>query len=260
MMPPGIIVDTHVHLHPRFGVEAFLDSAATNLGPGGVLCLTESAGVDRFEELRQAGRAGAWTIHPTAEPESLVARAGERAVVLIAGRQIVTAERVEVLALGTAESIADGMALGATLDAAVAVGAVPVLPWGVGKWWGARGRLVAEALATRTGVCLGDQAGRPRGAAEHPLFRVARERGVHILPGSDPLDLDHHIARPGSYGLLLDRPLDADRPSQDLKARIRALAGSPPAAGRRAGWVGCLRDQALLRVLGRTGGRTGGQA
>ena len=78
-------------------------------------------------------------------------RPGTLPVLVIAGRQIVSAERIEVLALGTRTQIPDGQPLAATIDAVRADGALAVLPWGFGKWWGARGRMVDAYLETATG-------------------------------------------------------------------------------------------------------------
>lgn len=250
----SVIVDTHVHLHPRFDPGVFLDAAAANASADAVLCFTESASVNRFAELRDARRAGAWSIDPTGEPEALRARRGDRAITLLAGRQVVTAERIEVLALATIQAIPDGQPLGVTIDATRGAGAIPVIPWGFGKWWGARGRLIGETIRAREDVLLGDQAGRPRGVPEQRLFRIARERSIPALPGSDPLDLARHVRRPACLGFTLDTSLDERCPAADLRARIGALRESPPVVGRRVGMAAFVRDQAALRMVRRRGG------
>ena len=56
------IIDAHVHIHPNFELNKFINSAFKNFGNfvtksfsghnyTGVLCLTESAGVNYFEKL-----------------------------------------------------------------------------------------------------------------------------------------------------------------------------------------------------------------
>lgn len=249
--PQPVRVDGHVHLHPRFDAGAFLDAAAAHAPPAGlVLCLTESAGVRRFDQLARTPSVGRWTLELISEPESLAFARTGTTITLIAGRQIITAERVEVLALATLADLDDGRPLADTLDAVLAACAVAVLPWGFGKWWGARGRLVAAELRSRgRTVAIGDNAGRPRGARPHPIFRLARELGVPVLPGSDPLDLSHHLAWAGSYGFELASPLDALAPAADLRARLRELPASPPVSGRRVGPARFALDQVLLRLL-----------
>lgn len=248
--PHAIRVDTHVHLHPRFDAGAFLDAAAAHATPAGlVLCLTECAGVRRFDELARTPSVGRWTLELISEPESLAFARTGTTITLIAGRQIITAERIEVLALATLADFDDGCPLAETLDAVLNAGAIAVLPWGFGKWWGGRGRLVADELRRRgRTVMVGDNAGRPRGSRPHPIFRLARELGVPVLPGSDPLDLAHHLTRAGSYGLELPAPLDALAPAADLRARLREPPASPPVSGRRIGPARFALDQALLRL------------
>lgn len=247
-------IDAHVHLHPRFDAAVFLDHAVRNAGGTPVLCLTESVGVDRFAELLATGAAGDWTIAPTAEPESAIATRGSETVVLIAGRQVIPTERLEVLALATRASIPDGLPLDATIDAALAADAIPVLPWAMGKWWGARGAHITQTLGARTDVFVADQAGRPRTAPGCPVLARARACGHINLPGSDPLDLDAHVARPASYGFTLADAgseafaLDACSPAADLRARLRALKSSPPVLGTRTSLPSCIRDQIALRV------------
>jgi len=246
-------VDAHAHLHPRFDAARFLDAAARNAGGTAVLCLTESAGVRRFDELRATGRAGAWTITPTDEPESIVATRAHETVALLAGRQVITSERLEVLALATPSAFNDGRPLDETIDTVLGAGALAVLPWGFGKWWGARGKLAIDALRAHAdrGILIGDNAGRPRRTPDHRVFKLARELGVPCLPGTDPLDLDHHLTRAGSYGFELGSPLDERTPGADLRERVRARRASPPAFGRRVSLGAFVRDQAMLRLAKR---------
>ena len=73
---------------------------------------------------------------------------------VIAGRQIITRERLEVLALCTAKEFADGEEVETVLDKVRRAGGLPVLPWGAGKWWGTRGRIVTELLRKGQGESL----------------------------------------------------------------------------------------------------------
>ena len=175
-------VDGHVHMHPGFDAGQALDSAAANLEVAakrinhrgqslGVLLLAEMHGYDWFGTTRASvvnGNAviNGWSIGLANEPETFIAHSdvGQRELLVIAGRQIVTAERIEVLALLTPEHFPDGLSIDETLAAAHSVGALVVLPWGVGKWFGGRGRLVRHALSRLFRVCLvlaGVFGGRP---------------------------------------------------------------------------------------------------
>lgn len=254
--PTFSLVDAHVHIHPCFPVGAFLDGAlrsfrraASDLGFSamGCLLLAERAGVHWFSE----GKAeGAWSLARTDDGSSLIAcrKTGE-SLILVAGRQIVARERIEVLALGRDVDIPDGLALDETLLRVRVSGALPVLPWGFGKWWGHRGELVAEVLARRDGeLYLGDNSGRLHLAGTPRLLREARERGLLVLPGTDPLPFPDHAGRAGSFGFVLEGPLDMRRPAEDLLRRIRALKEQPRTYGRGESLSRFLRNQATLQL------------
>lgn len=253
--PAVALVDAHVHVHPCFSIQTFLDGAArsfrraaSDLGLSGsftgCLLLAEMAGVRWFQQAREEG-----ALLTTEDESSLVAvrDSGER-LILVAGRQIATRERLEVLALGRDVDVPDGRSLEETLLKVRQSGALPVLPWGVGKWWGRRGELVAEALAREGELYLGDNSGRLRLAGMPKLLCVGRERGRIVLPGTDPLPFPHHAGRAGSFGFVLEGPLDARRPAEDLLRRVRTLRGQPRTYGRGATLPGFLRDQASLQL------------
>lgn len=277
--PPVTLVDAHVHLH-GFHVDAFLDAAAHNFqaaaaGLGlpastpGCLLLAEMQGEQAFLRLRgEVGRerSGPWRFEATGEEGSLIARMPGRPatppLVLVAGRQVRTREGLEVLALATLEDFADGLPFAGTLERVHWSGALPVVPWGFGKWWFERGGLVEGLLQgrEREAVFLGDNAGRPGLAPRPPLFRLAESHGVPVLPGSDPLPLAGHAGRAGSYGFVLDAGLDGGQPAMLLAAALRQgrQAGwRPRAFGRCRGLLGFCRDQSALRLRKRPAGVAG---
>ncbi|HEX7183640.1 MAG TPA: hypothetical protein VF756_17525 [Thermoanaerobaculia bacterium] len=264
-VPTFLLVDAHVHFHPSYDFEAFLDGALANFRRGaadvglpgpftGCLLLTEMGDARWFRSLLTGSAdGGAWRIERTAEANSLIARraSGER-LVLVAGRQIAASEGLEVLALGRDAEIPDGLPLAETLRQVRESGALPVLPWGFGKWLGRRGALIAGTLAgggdgSRGELFLGDNGGRPGIGGPPQLFAEARVRGVRVLPGSDPLPLPEHERRAGSYGFVLEGALDESRPAEDLLRKIRGLRGQPRVYGRCAALPRFLRDQIGLR-------------
>jgi hypothetical protein len=213
----------------------------------GYLLLTESAGARWFRRWRDGLNAGGgWRFEPALEDETLfaVSGAGER-LVLVAGRQIVARERLEVLALGKDLELPDGLPLGEVLERVRESGALPVLPWGFGKWWGRRGSVVSETLGQDGELFLGDNAGRH--GPTPAIFRQARKLGVRLLPGSDPLPFSRHAGLAGSYGFVLPHAVDTDRPAATLLRRIRE-SGQPRAFGRRAGLPRFLRDQVGMQL------------
>ena len=234
-----ILCDGHVHLHACYAVDDFLSAALINFstfaGRRGnstesvqfVLWLTESAGMDKFAELSKAHGDSdchpdtTWRIRPTREPISLIAQHGEDEIILVAGRQVVCAERIEILALGTQNCIDDGNPLVKTIYQILDCGALPVLPWGFGKWIGRRGKIVEDCIRTEDRLHLGDNGGRLACLPPPRLFRLARQQGIYILPGSDALPFPGEHRRVASYGWVQSGVISNHLPGEKLMAGLR---------------------------------------
>jgi hypothetical protein len=246
-----ILVDGHVHVHGCFDVARVFDAAADNFAAAAralaardydaVLCLAEMRGEHFLDGIRARrlgrvwrGRHGFWEAEETSEAETLVVRRGSSRLTLIAGRQLVTRERLEVLALGTTASLPEGEPIEATLAAVRDAGAAAVLPWGVGKWLGARGAVVIRVLADPRWrhVLLGDNGNRLELGPDPSQFALARRAGRAVLPGSDPLPLPGEEVRVGAYGFAVDVTLDPLRPAAALLALLRS-GSAYVAFGRR---------------------------
>jgi hypothetical protein len=276
----SIYADAHVHIHDCFDLDRLFASAlerAADLGGPLLLLLSESEGDDYFERFRQMaecdpGEAGQVAgealpsalsglnvrIRLTAEPHSLILdrESGSNAgVYFVAGRQKVSAERIEVLALcldpeDPLRSEEDGalsteLLVRRTLDA----GAAAVLPWGFGKWIGSRGAKVAdltrsEDLCRHPRFFLGDIAHR---CWPWPTPRVFRS-GTRVLPGTDPLPLsglENSVAR---YGFCVEGSWDPVRPVNSL---LGALGEGCPIEliGRRDSLWTTLTQQLRYRMM-----------
>lgn len=253
------LVDAHVHLHPCFAPEAFLDAAARNVAaaaaaeglPGdasGALMLAEQAGVDAFGALAAGPPPAGWTVGPTAEVVSLRAtRPGRPPLILIAGRQLVSAEGLEVLALGTRQTWPEGRPAAALSEAALQAGALVVLPWGFGKWWGRRGALARRLLAADPRLCAGDNGGRPAGLPRPRGLVLAARAGRPVLPGTDPLPLAAEVGKAGRFGFVVPAGLDPERPFASLAAWLAGRRGPPRAYGRLERPTTFLARQLALR-------------
>lgn len=266
---PTILLDAHVHLHRCFDVRGFLDSARANFGAAarhagrstsiGCLWLTDTPEEQSFRRLRRGGVPGSrlqpWSLSPTNESTSLVAHheTGDR-LLLLSGRQISTRERLEVLALGSELDFPSGRSLQDTIAVVRDSGAIAVIPWGFGKWWFRRRRLVAATLTSSPahGLFLGDNASRPRGMTRSPLFQLAASRGIYNLPGSDPLPLRWEVRKPGRFGCVLDEPLELSRPAESLIRSLGALRTQPPLFGGPGSIAEFTRSQVALRLRRRS--------
>jgi hypothetical protein len=235
----NIMVDSHVHCYGCFDMGRFFDAAFDNLGKFArrigkekdicrVLMLSEGSAENYFTNFLNLANAGEplfrWKMIRTSENCSLKAESLDGdSLFIIAGRQIVTAEGLEVLALATNAVIMDGDSLADTVKNVEREGGIPVIPWGFGKWWGRRGQVLNDFLKSAGGrkVFLGDNGGRAHLLPQPPLFRWATAQGLKILPGSDPLPFPHETQRPGSFGFHLEGVLDPDKPAASLRLLIK---------------------------------------
>lgn len=258
-----MLVDAHVHIHRSFELGTFFEAAASNfqrnaaaLGLSdatvGCLMLSETHEENAFTRARDwlaSGRDG-WTLGATDEAISLTAsnRRGTK-IILIAGRQLVTRERLEVLALGTRSRFNAGIPLIETISEVDEEGGIPVVPWGFGKWWFSRGKRVRDLLQDPPVPTwfIGDNANRPSAALQPRILARAAARGVAVLPGSDPLPLREHQRLVANYGLVLRGGMESTAPGRGVKKLLRNVQGQPEVFGTRLGLRSFLRSQIALR-------------
>ncbi|MGB0910571.1 MAG: hypothetical protein ACPGYT_09425 [Nitrospirales bacterium] len=237
---PLIIIDAHVHIHGCFDLPTFFESALTNCrihatdqqhqGPLlGVLLLAESSWDHWFQRLGtfadqhktlSSDDSQSWNLHRTSEDFTLVAQSRQGSKLLIvAGRQIVTQEKFEVLALMTSQTFQDGLSIQESIEHVKRSGGIPVIPWAFGKWWGARGKRLTELMnsTVMSDVFLGDNSGRPGFLPYPSQFTLAETQGIRIFPGSDPLPMAWETFRPCSVGLSLMSELEEACPGSCLK-------------------------------------------
>ena len=257
-----LLIDTHVHLYSDTA-DAMLEHAAQRITTfGGVislfktvepcLMLTETARDQVFDQLAERDDASCpWRRQGDPQGSALWLNHAERGrLLLIAGGQTVTAEGVEVLSLGTRTRFEDGRGIDETIDKVLADGALAVLPYGLGKWLGSRGKLVAQAFERwrAQGVRLGDNAGRPWVLPAPSLFSKSAKLGHAVLPGSDPLRTARGKTTAGSYGVVVNADLDDNNPAGSVIEALRDLSTDAAVFGGRVGVVGCVRDQLALRL------------
>lgn len=245
-----IIADTHVHVYPCYDAREVFSSAFSRLkqlgGPDAAkaILLTERFDCHFFQGLCE-GRVKVQTFGISALSDGRSARvtdAGGDTLYVIAGRQIVTQERLEVLALTIDTAIPDGKPVRAVLSEIKEQGGVPVLSWAPGKWFGKRGEIVRDLIDTLSprDFILGDTTLRPTVWPEPGLMRRASEKDFRIVAGSDPLPFAGEERRVGSYASLWNGAMDVEKPALSLKdllwsgtvARIGARGGAVATACR----------------------------
>ena len=244
-----VVADTHVHLHPCYDLGAALASLCANLVRHGEVVragfLAERSGYRIFAALRDGSLlpGGGIAMQRLPETGALLLESEGRQVYLFGGRQIVTVERIEVLALGADIDYADGLPAESVIAAILAAGGVPVIGWSPGKWSGSRGRLVGELLQrSRPGeLLLGDTALRPRRSPEPRLMREARRRGLAVIAGTDPLPFPGEERLLGTYATVFEGAFDPLKPLQSARLLLRPPGASAGTCGTRGTWVASTR-------------------
>lgn len=260
----ALFVDGHVHLRTCFGPKDFLDAADQNFqhffarsefsdASIGCLLLADTPDRDGFQALSEASERGIgpWTVKVDPYDGSLTAwKSGIPRLLVIAGSQIATTEGLEVLALCCISRIEDGLPFEDTVHRAIDNGAVVIIPWGFGKWWGIRGRIVKDALEPEwsRAIFLADSGNRPVGWPEPSLLRAARREGRVILAGSDPLPYPADFVRAGSYGFILRGPVTKERPAETVRMKISQLQSTPQTFGNRTGWLRFVGTQLRMQM------------
>lgn len=254
-----MLVDGHTHIHDNVDLSQFLDSACANFrrygsspdrDPDAVLCLADFNGAEGFSRLLarfEAGHCDRWELSKIDDVLVCAKNTEGDTLWIVAGRQLVTAERIEVMALGCVQPLVDGLSLQDTLNAILDVQALPVLPWGVGKWLGKRGRQVKEAM-TQYGakIALGDNGGRPW-FWYSSLLALARKIDVRVIPGTDPLRVNSDFLRGGSFGVAIDGSFNRMKPLLSIKLALNNGTVRFRTFGKTFGLIPFLRCQYALR-------------
>lgn len=230
-----IISDLHVHFHKKYNEELFFNSIKNNFQKFykendssnlyNVICLTESSGISFFDELSLTEKeVNNWSFTHTNSNNAILAqhKSGFK-LFIIAGRQIVTEENLEVLAFGMVDDYKDGQPIDLVIQEVISGGFIPIIPWGFGKWSGKRGEVVDKIIKENKyhPLFLGDNGNRPSFIKLSPIFETAKAKNVHNLQGSDPLPFSNEESRPGSFGVLIEESLDVDNPYESFSRILK---------------------------------------
>ena len=238
-----LAVDCHVHLYQFSDLAGLLAAAVANSRKAcrniagmawpadgravlPTLILAEPKGRDSFALMLELAatpenNVSGWRWRLGEDGLSVFAEGEDGATVLIiSGQQVVTAERLEILAIACRQDYEDGQSFTDTM-CAIGHAAFPVLPWGVGKWLGRRRRLLASFIGQSkpNDFALADTSSRPALWPE-PLF-AAGNHNLTILRGTDPLPLTGQVEKTGTFGSLVAIPFDPGRPAASLLASLR---------------------------------------
>jgi len=247
-----LLIDSHVHIYPEYDINALLNAFCARIraaeAPIGVLMLAEREGTDVFADWAAGRRLPDGYASTQSDETAIILRKDQTPdVIVIAGRQIACAERVEILALATRTTFRDGEPAHEVLKQARTAGALPVLAWGVGKWLFSRAKVIDALLdaSRQQQLFIADPSLRPVFWPTPRLMRKAISHGHRILAGSDPLPPNSEATRVGQYAdLAHTTALDFNAPL--TSQIISILAGQPmQPIGQRASLA-----EFILRMVG----------
>mgnify|MGYP001180872077 CR=1 FL=1 len=238
-----VIADLHVHWHPYYDAGCLWRTIVPRLrrfGGGSadiVLCWTESRRCHAFDRL--ACGDGPWPVGQAASGGAALwieNSSNDDGVWIVRGQQIVTAERLEILAIGARDDGWEGQPADQVIRAVRDVAAPALIPWAPGKWWGRRGRLLHELIQRwpPEELMLVDSSLRPWGWPLPRPLRPWKQRG-HLLAGSDPLETPGEERQIGRYATRLAASLDARDPVAALRTLLRDARVTARPVGTRAG-------------------------
>jgi hypothetical protein len=267
-----ILCDAHVHIYDRFDLDIFFSSAFRNFSRGAehlgiddftaVIFLADWSNLNQFKKLAQRCRdsgkrsdtvsVSSFPIQKTADEIALkVGMDDQQTLYVISGKKIITDENLEVLALCTLQDYPDGKSLHNTVSSIYDSGAIPVIPWAVGKWTGSRGRVLNDLLDrfSKVKFYLCDNRNRPIFWPWPKHFKKADQMGIPILSGSDPLHFAEEADRIGGFGFAIENQIRPESPGRDLLEALRDFSVSPIRYGRLESSGRFFKNQIRMQIF-----------
>ena len=240
-----IVADTHVHIYPCYDLSLFFRNAFQNLSKVAptkeasvrVIMLTERYDCHFFEDLRSGKLSCPGYLISQVDPSALRVETNGQALFLFAGRQIVSRERIEILALTLVEDIPDGLPVEEILRKIKEAGGLAVLSWAPGKWFFKRGKKIHGLISKLTcDFMLGDTSLRPTIWPNPCLMRLGNKAGLKIIAGSDPLPFAGEEQYAGRYATTIEAPFNETKPTLSIREALND-AHMGKVSGRRCGLV-----------------------
>ena len=270
MKDQHLFIDGHVHFYGPEHVQAGLSAASRNfrslassaglLVDYGLLLLADPkmapgfSWVDRLSQ-RHSGDSLSETWQIVSKPDDdllHLAKSNELPLAIFGGRQLISAENLEVLIFPSAAAGEDGQPADQLVARAAERDGLAILPWGVGKWLGQRGKTVSIILDRNHSVpiTVGDNGGRPRIWRRVRILKDARTAGLSDIAGTDPLPLPGEELRIGTFGVSSSSTVDQNWTAGDFVNLLRA--GQFQRFGQLMPFKDFVAKQMALRMVGKS--------
>ena len=251
-----LVFDPHVHIYPCYNLGRFFNATLGNLGRASrrlfpkhdvvfALCLTERRDCFYFDKLASGElTAPGFTITTLNEKNVVLVKSDSgRDFFLFAGRQIVTAERLEILSLLSNVYHKDGKDMPSTIKDIQTNGGVPILNWAPGKWMFKRKKIVAALFNTMSPgeLVIGDTSLRPQSLPMTGLMKKFKDRRFQFIYGSDPLPFPEEETRAGTYISYFANGFNEQFPEASLRTLLTQTVTAVSPYGSRSSLVDVVR-------------------
>jgi hypothetical protein len=214
--------------------------------------------VNAFKELKESAQKkisiGNWGVELSNSPNVLKLVGKEKKIFLLAGRQIVTKENLEVLAIGLEDEYKDGKPIDEVINDVKKLKSIPIIPWGFGKWTGKRKEIVEKIILQNdvNPIYLGDNGNRPWFMKASKLLVNGTVKGMLNLPGSDPLPFSREEQKPGSFGFVIEDTLNEDNPFDSFYQIITGSESNFKTFGKLESAYYFFKNQIAMQIVKRT--------
>lgn len=243
-------IDTHCHYYASISFADFFVYITKNISAYSkgasnhfAICLVEIAGTNWFSLLQTQVPSNSFSVE-TKDEQTLLVHSGDQLISVFCAHQVNSLEKVEVIIVGHRKSIPSGLPLVQYLEI-YSDDYLVILPWGVGKWLGDRGRLISKVIQQNFSFALGDNGGRPGWWSSISQFSKAHELNIPVLAGSDPLPVKSFVNRVAGYGNIFDGEFSECHAWINA---VKALTKPPKTFGHVCTTVTFIFDQISLRL------------
>lgn len=237
------IADFHTHFYPCYDPKQALNFASENLAR------ITPVGVRAEEVVRLLFVVDPSSVMTALESPPFSAQPACSPIIIVPGRQIVTRERLELLAYATSERIQDGLTIEDALAQVRSAGGIPALNWAPGKWFFNRGSIVQRLIDSHSpkDFLICDTTLRFYGWPMPKLMRRAKEMGYRIVTGSDPFPLKGEEHLIGTYGIYSPQTVDPQNLQGSLKQLLLGTPAELTVCGNRGSFPSVARRLLALR-------------
>ena len=261
-MNTHLLFDGHVHIYPQFNLNVALERGLFHFVKLQDKCrlsesvrfwmLTERSDCNFFNDLMNTHVKGHY-FEKTSDDVVIAVNdsaAKKTQLYILAGRQIVSSENLEICALASAYSVEDKLLSAAELVTSINIeGGLAAINWAPGKWFGERGRIVQKLFErfSPDELFISDTTMRPTFWPTPKLMKKAQGKGFRVICGSDPLPFLGEEKMIATYAGLVEGDFNPDAPAQSLIVSLKS-ALKINACGRRSGFFSFAKRQTKIML------------